>query len=118
MNTRGCVAVISVRERPEEAQVDRPGTVSAVTAAQDGIIERVTVTNGTALCRPGQAVRAGETLISGYTDCGRTIRAGRAEEGLCPYGADIDGAGGRKCPPFRAGGSREAKFSSVSEKIA
>lgn len=79
VNTRGCVAVISVRERPEEAQVDRPGTVSAVTAVRDGIIERVTVTNGTALCRPGQAVRAGETLISGYTDCGRTIRAGRAE---------------------------------------
>ena len=34
VNTRGCVAVISVRERPEEAQVDRQGTVSAVTAAQ------------------------------------------------------------------------------------
>ena len=79
VNTRGCVAVISVRERPEEAQVDRPGTVSAVTAVRDGIVESVTVTKGTALCRPGQAVRAGEMLISGYTDCGRTIQAGRAE---------------------------------------
>ena len=38
VNTRGCVAVISVRERPEEAQVDRPGTVSAVTAVRDGIV--------------------------------------------------------------------------------
>ncbi len=26
------------------------------------------------------------------------------------YGADIDGAGGRKCPPFRAGGEPGSKI--------
>lgn len=72
INTTGCVATITVRERsvqPEEE--DR--IVSEVVASHDGIIRTCTVRNGTALCVPGQAVRAGEALISGLTDCGLTI---------------------------------------------
>lgn len=79
INTAGCVAVISVRERqiPEATQ----GTVgvASIIAARDGIITSITATKGNPLCRPGQAVKAGQTLISGYTDCGFTIQAQRAE---------------------------------------
>ena len=79
VNTYGCVAVISVRERssPEET-VEEEGVCSIV-AARDGIILSCTATRGNLLCSAGQAVQAGEVLISGYTDCGLTITATRAE---------------------------------------
>lgn len=78
VNTRGCVATISVRERgggqdaPEE-------TYTAIVADRDGYLLSTTVTKGSALCAPGQTVKAGQTLISGYTDCGITIRFDGAE---------------------------------------
>lgn len=79
INTYGCTAVISVKERstPEET-TDNPG-VSSIVADRDGIIYSCTVTSGNPLCVKGQAVRAGETLVSGYTDCGIKIQATRAE---------------------------------------
>lgn len=79
VNTYGCVAVISVREKtiPEAGEED--GGISSIVAACDGIIRSATATDGTLLCQVGQAVRAGQTLISGYTDCGLTIRATRAQ---------------------------------------
>ena len=75
INTRGCVAVITVREHP--LPQDSPGDIrgGSIVAVRDGIIHSVTVVSGTALCTPGQAVRKGEMLISGYTDCGLCIRA-------------------------------------------
>lgn len=79
VNTRGCVAVITVKERPAAAENDVRGQVSSIVASRDGIVEECTVISGSPVCKPGQVVRAGETLISGYTDCGLTIRAGRAE---------------------------------------
>ena len=79
VNTAGCVAVISVRERSvEEKQTEKPD-VSSIVAAADGIIAEMTALNGNVLCKPGQAVKAGQVLISGYTDCGICIRATRAE---------------------------------------
>lgn len=80
VNTSGCVATISVRERTdtgEEAEAEY--AVSSIVAACDGVIVSCTVTNGNGLCQPGQAVRKGQILISGYTDLGLTIRATRAE---------------------------------------
>lgn len=78
VNTYGCVAVISVTERQaqEAAEEER---VSSIVACRDGIVEECTVTRGTALCTVGQAVTQGQTLISGYTDCGITILATRAQ---------------------------------------
>ena len=75
INTRGCVAVITVREHPlpQDSPEDIRG--GSIVAVRDGIIHSVTVVSGTALCTPGQAVRKGEMLISGYTDCGLCIRA-------------------------------------------
>lgn len=79
VNTYGCVAVITVKERtPTEETVEERGVCSIV-ASRDGVIISCTVTKGNGLCRVGQAVKAGEVLISGYTDCGICIRATQAE---------------------------------------
>lgn len=79
VNTYGCVAVISVRERSITELSETENTVTSIAAAVDGVVTSCTATSGNLLCRPGQAVKAGEILISGYTDCGLTIRATRAE---------------------------------------
>ena len=81
VNTSGCVATISVRERGEQhadAGVEQTG-VSSIVAATDGVILSGTVTAGTGMFQPGQAVLKGQVLISGYSDLGLTIRAERAE---------------------------------------
>ena len=79
VNTYGCRAVISVRERPVTPDVPEKSKVSSIVAAVDGVVKSCTATRGTAVCVPGQAVKAGEILISGYTDCGITLEATRAE---------------------------------------
>jgi hypothetical protein len=80
INTYGCVAVITVREREEEPdQKNSKYNVASIVAARDGIIDSCTVEKGTALCRPGQSVIQGQKLISGYTDCGISIRAETAQ---------------------------------------
>lgn len=79
VNTRGCVAVISVRERSLKEESGAPESgVGNVIAFRDGVVTEITVTRGRAVCQAGQAVKKGQTLISGYTDCGLTIRAERA----------------------------------------
>ncbi len=79
VNTYGCLAIITVRERsvPEPGMPEK--TVSSIVAVRDGIVGELTVLQGTALCKPGQAVQKGQVLVSGYTDCGIYIQAGRAE---------------------------------------
>ena len=79
INTRGCTAVITVRERPEGEETQKSDGFSSLAAARDGIIQECTVTKGTALCQPGQAVRAGQLLISGCVESGLTVRLCRAE---------------------------------------
>lgn len=79
VNTQGCVAVISVRERAVSPEEEKSYTVSSIVAARDGVIREMTVLEGSPLCVSGQAVRAGQVLISGYTDCGICIRAGNAK---------------------------------------
>ena len=80
VNTKGCVAVISVKEkaRAEEIEPFSSGVCSII-AAQDGIILDFVVSGGNLLCSIGQAVKAGQTLVSGYTDCGICIRAEEAD---------------------------------------
>lgn len=80
VNTKGCVAVISVRERTAAQEpVEESGRVGNVVAVRDGIVDSVTVTRGTGLCQTGQAVKQGQVLISGYTDCGRILQAALAK---------------------------------------
>ncbi len=79
VNTNGCVATILVRERQIVEKEVQEHTVSSIVAARDGVIAQCTVTRGNPVCKIGQAVKAGEVLISGYTDCGISIQATRAE---------------------------------------
>ena len=75
VNTYGCVAVITVRERAQETPRESENVVSSIVALTDGVIRSVTVSRGSLQCAVGQSVKAGQVLISGYTDCGLTIRA-------------------------------------------
>jgi len=80
INTAGCTAVISVKEKTvQEKMEDGKNQVCSIIAARDGIIQSCTVTQGNPLCFVGQAVKAGQTLVSGYTDCGIIIKATRAD---------------------------------------
>ena len=79
VNTYGCRGVITVRERSEEPADDPGNSVSHIMAARDGVIDSCTVTRGSGNCTVGQAVTKGDILISGFTDCGLTITAERAE---------------------------------------
>lgn len=79
VNTAGCVAEISVRERAEpETPEDHPA-VSHIIAVRDGYLLSMTVTSGNPLCMPGQYVKKGQVLVSGYTDCGIYIQATSSE---------------------------------------
>lgn len=69
VNTTGCVATISLRERQTEPEEEQPAPGNIVAGA-DAVITDLTATAGTALCTPGEAVKAGQVLISGYTDLG------------------------------------------------
>ncbi len=79
VNTSGCVAIISVRERQTVEPEQKAQGVGSIVALRDGVVMSLTTTKGNALCKPGQAVKAGQVLISGYTDCGFSIQAVRAE---------------------------------------
>ena len=79
VNTNGCAAVISVKERQITQETPTEKVVSSIVASQDGVIYKCTVTRGNPICKIGQAVKAGEVLISGYTDCGLMIQATKAE---------------------------------------
>ncbi len=71
VNTYGCVAQIVVAEKEAEQEGESPRTgVGHLVSGWDGVVESITVTNGTAMCRPGEAVSKGQILISGNMDCG------------------------------------------------
>lgn len=79
ITTRGCVAVIEVKERSiKEKEEEKTGQVSNIVAACDGIITEQTIYEGSPLFQIGDAVKAGDTLVSGYVDCGIKIRAGQS----------------------------------------
>lgn len=79
VNTAGSIATISVRERAQEERLPKAKEVTSIVASRDGFILSGTVTRGNALFQPGQTVKEGQVLISGYTDCGICIQATRAE---------------------------------------
>ena len=85
VNTYGCVAEIAVRERIGYEGTETDTGISSLVATHDGIISNVIVLRGSALCTVGQAVSKGQTLISGFTDCGLTIRAERAAGSVYAY---------------------------------
>ncbi len=72
VNTTGCVATVSVRERSrwELPENNLPGSMVAI---RDGVVTKITAEQGNAACKVGDGVVAGQVLISGYTDCGLAI---------------------------------------------
>lgn len=80
INTSGCTAVISVKEKTaqENNNNNLKQTVCSIVASHDGIIQRYTVLNGNPLLEVGQAVMKGQVLVSGYTDCGIITKATHA----------------------------------------
>ena len=71
VNWSGMRASVQVTERTRaEASLERSGAAHLV-ACTDGVITRVEAYNGQALCAPGDAVRAGQVLISGIVDLER-----------------------------------------------
>ena len=80
VNTAGCVATINVTEKSTtDYTKDSGDVVGSIIATRDGVIQQCTVTRGDPVCRVGQAVKAGQVLVSGYTDCGIAIKATKAE---------------------------------------
>ena len=69
VNTKGCVAIISVRERSAEEPMVSQGFCDVV-AARDGVVLNCDVIKGVPRCVPGQAVKTGEVLISGTLEQG------------------------------------------------
>ena len=78
INTYGCVAVITVRERSKVTTHEDAYPISNMIARSDGIIRDIVVEQGTAQCHIGQAVKQGQMLISGYTDCGLYLKGTNA----------------------------------------
>ena len=79
INTSGCCAVISVRERTSSPDTPENSRISSIVADRDGYVLSAVVTRGTAQVQPGQTVRKGQLLISGYTECGICIQATQAQ---------------------------------------
>ena len=79
VNTYGCVAVISVRERSVSDTAEHSTSFGSIVATRDGVISELTVLKGNPLCKVGQAVKKGQVLVSGYTDCGLYIQTTQAE---------------------------------------
>ena len=78
VNTRGCVAIISVKERSIPSEESKKHKVNSIIASQDGVVSSITAVKGYQLCKIGQAVRKGQVLVSAFTDCGRTVKAENA----------------------------------------
>ncbi len=117
INTSGCVATISVRERADAEETQPSHTVSHIVAQRDGFLLSGTVIQGNGLFQPGQTVKAGQILISGYTDCGLCIRAQRAVgEVYAQTKRELQAAGLCSSRIRQAEGSRKRKISLLLRK--
>ena len=79
VNVSGSRALVLVRERREKPEIYREEQAADLVAAAPGVIRETTVLQGHCLVQPGDAVLAGETLVSGslesQTGPARTVRA-------------------------------------------
>ena len=86
INTSGCTATISVKEKTAiNIKQEDNNQVSSIIASRDGIIQSCTVYRGNSLCTVGQAVKAGQKLVSGYMDSGLVIQTTRADAEINAY---------------------------------
>ena len=78
VTTKGCTATIHLEEESQQKSQVKALPMNLVSVT-DGIVQEMTVSRGTPLCKVGEAVTSGQVLISGYTDCGLTIQVTGAE---------------------------------------
>lgn len=82
----GCVATIDVKERSFHDESPKIETgISHVVAKRDGVVTEMSVYRGTPLVQPGQSVKEGQMLISGYTNCDRVVKAQQAAGEVFAY---------------------------------
>ena len=70
ITTSGCVAKIQVKEKEQVSIPTEQYDTGNIVADRDGIIYSCVVERGRPLCKPGQAIQKGQTLVSAYTDTG------------------------------------------------
>lgn len=68
VNTIGCTAIISVREKTETKDQNDHSFFGSIVASRDGIILSSNVTSGYSACKVGDAVKEGDVLIFGRVD--------------------------------------------------
>lgn len=73
INREGPLAEVVVRERTGEEMEEEEEVPVNLVAGLSGVVESVTVLDGTAQVKPGDVVQEGSVLISGFTDLERTI---------------------------------------------
>jgi len=80
VTTSGSVATIHVKERSIQNDTDTPiNIMSSIIASRDGVISEMTVYKGNPIFQVGQTVKAGDLLVSGYTDYGIAQKWEQAE---------------------------------------
>ncbi len=86
INTSGCVATIHVEERNISSKNEEGiSRISNVVALRDGIITNMSVRTGMPLVELGDSVKAGDVLVSGYSDYGLKIVAQNADAEVMGY---------------------------------
>ena len=79
VNFHGSVAEVRLLRRVDKPEIYRECDAADLRACRAGVVRRVSVLNGQPMVQPGQAVEAGELLISGSVDsitaAPRTLRA-------------------------------------------
>lgn len=68
LNVNGSRAVVLITERREKPEIYSESASADVVASRAGIVRRISVLNGRAAVKEGQAVSRGELLISGTMD--------------------------------------------------
>ncbi len=79
INTHGCVAVITVKEKENVNESEIDLSFCNIVARCNGVIRQMAVQSGTPVCSVGQAVEKGQLLVSGYTDCGLKVQTTAAK---------------------------------------
>ena len=76
VNSTGCTATITVKERSDSDDVNvNRMKIGNIVAIKDGLVINSTVEQGSSVCKLGQAVKKGQILVSGYVDNGIVIQA-------------------------------------------
>ena len=75
VNRTGGKLTVLVTERDVAMSAKPPYQAGSIIAARDGLITDYNILEGMRLCKRGDAVKAGQILVSGYEDYGLYLRA-------------------------------------------